>query len=62
MVKLRMQTPNCTDEIFAAHAAMSPNTVTKTVDGSGAIVRAIDVDNISKRNSKASAETIQAQY
>ena len=44
MDKLKMHTPNLSDEKFAALAEMFPNAVTETVDENGAVNRAIDKD------------------
>ena len=44
MDKLKMHTPNLSDEKFAALADMFPNAVTETVDENGAVIRAIDKD------------------
>lgn len=44
MNKLKMHTPNLSDEKFAALAEMFPNAVTETVDENGAVIRAIDKD------------------
>lgn len=42
--KLAMQTPNLTNENFAALSRLFPNAVTETIDENGAVVRAIDAD------------------
>ena len=44
MDKLKMHTPNLTDENFKKLAALFPNAVTETVDENGEVVRAIDAD------------------
>ena len=44
MDKLKMHTPNLSDEKYAALAEMFPNAVTETVDDNGAVIRAIDKD------------------
>jgi len=44
MDKLKMHTPNLSDEKFAALAEMFPNAVTETMDENGAVIRAIDKD------------------
>lgn len=44
MDKLKMHTPNLSDEKFANLAKMFPNAVTETVDENGAVIRAIDKD------------------
>lgn len=48
MDKLKMHTPNLTDDNFAALAALFPNAVTETIDENGIVVRAIDADVLSQ--------------
>ncbi|MDR2535877.1 MAG: site-specific DNA-methyltransferase [Treponema sp.] len=60
--KLKMQTPNLTNEKFAALAALFPNAVTETVDENGAVVRAIDKDVLAQEINARVVEGKEERY
>jgi hypothetical protein len=62
MDKLKMQTPNLADENFAALAELFPNAVTETIDGNGAVVRAIDADVLAQEINSHVASGKEERY
>jgi len=60
--KLKMHTPNKSDENFAKLAALFPNAVTETKDEHGDIVRAIDKDILMQEISATVVEGADERY
>ena len=62
MDKMKMHTPNKTDENFEKLAAMFPNAVTETIDENGVVVRAIDKDVLMQEISCKVVEGREERY
>ena len=62
MDKLKMHTPNLTDENFMKLAELFPNAVTETINESGEVVRSIDADVLRQEISATVVEGKQERY
>ena len=62
MDKLKMHTPNLTDENFKKLAELFPNAVTETINESGEVVRSIDADVLRQEISATVVEGKQERY
>lgn len=62
MDRLKMHTPDRTEENFKRLAEMFPNAVTETIDENGEVVRAIDADVLRQEISSAVVEGNQERY
>ena len=62
MDKLKMHTPNLTDENFKKLAALFPNAVTETINENGEVVRAVDADVLRQEISATVVEGKQERY
>jgi len=62
MEKLKMHTPDRTEENFRRLAEMFPNAVTETIDENGEVVRAIDADVLRQEISSEVVEGNQERY
>lgn len=62
MEKLKMHTPDLTEENFKKLAALFPNAVTETLDENGGVIRAIDADVLRQEISAAVVEGPQERY
>ena len=62
MDKLKMHTPNLTDENFKKLAALFPNAVTETINENGEVVRAVDADVLRQEISATVVEGNQERY
>ena len=62
MDKLKMHTPNLTDENFKKLAALFPNAVTETINENGEVVRAVDADVLRQEISAMVVEGNQERY
>ena len=62
MEKLKMHTPDRTEENFKRLAEMFPNAVTETINENGEVVRAIDADVLRQEISSAVVEGNQERY
>lgn len=62
MDKLKMHTPNLTDENFKKLAALFPNAVTETINENGEVVRAVDADVLRQEISATVVEGQQERY
>ena len=62
MDKLKMHTPDRTEENFCRLAALFPNAVTETVNAKGVVVRAIDADVLRQEISAEVVEGPQERY
>jgi adenine-specific DNA-methyltransferase len=62
MYKMKMQTPNLTDENFAALKAMFPSAVTEAINENGVVVRAIDKDVLAQEINAHVVEGREERY
>lgn len=62
MEKLKMHTPNLTDENFKKLAALFPNAITETTNENGEVVRAVDADVLRQEISATVVEGKQERY
>ena len=62
MDKLKMHTPNLTDENFKKLVALFPNAVTETINENGEVVRAVDADVLRQEISATVVEGKQERY
>lgn len=62
MDKLKMHTPNLTDENFMKLAELFPNAVTETINESGEVARSIDADVLRQEISATVVEGKQERY
>lgn len=62
MENLKMHTPDLAEENFKKLAAMFPNAVTETLNGSGGVTRAIDADVLRQEISAEVVEGARERY
>ncbi|MBR2215161.1 MAG: hypothetical protein IJ849_05325 [Selenomonadaceae bacterium] len=62
MDKLKMHTPDLTEENFKKLAALFPNAVTETINAAGEVVRAIDADVLRQEISAEVVEGSKERY